>query len=187
MNGDSSVCVVVMDFNIKFDTMKHSDNAVENFGNKCILWHRTFFCSIWVYVDSDVYEIRQENIYINHINAFDNTYDATCVLFLIESIWNFINRILSEIIGVILQSDNVRLYKNITVIFFIHILSISNGLITSCFVHTYTVADKVVINGNFITIVNILCAYVDVRFNVCTPIHLVCALNYNGGGYNCIE
>ena len=28
--------------------------------------------------------------------------------------------------------------------------------------------------------------YVDAGFNVCTPSQLVCALNYNGGGYNCV-
>ena len=34
MNDDSYFCVVIMDFNIKFETMKQRNNAVENFGKR---------------------------------------------------------------------------------------------------------------------------------------------------------
>ena len=36
MNDDSYFCVVIMDFNIKFETMKQRNNAVENFGKRCL-------------------------------------------------------------------------------------------------------------------------------------------------------
>ena len=78
----------------------------------------------------------QEKIYINHINAFDNKQDTTCVISLIEAILNCIKRILTYITNVILQSDNVRSYQNSMMTFFIHVLRISTGLIVSCYIHT---------------------------------------------------
>ena len=32
INDDLSVCVVVMDFHMKFETIKHRENEVEHFG-----------------------------------------------------------------------------------------------------------------------------------------------------------
>ena len=42
------------------------------------------------------------------------------------------------------------------------------------------------IGGTFTMMMNIVRAYVDADFKLCTPLHLVCTLNYNSGGYNCI-
>ena len=42
------------------------------------------------------------------------------------------------------------------------------------------------INGNFQKNINIVHAYANVGFNVCTPTYMVYTLNYNGGGYNFI-
>ena len=42
------------------------------------------------------------------------------------------------------------------------------------------------INGHFSTMMKIVHSYFDVVFNVCTLFQLLCALNYNGGGYNFI-
>ena len=36
MNDDSYICVVIMEFQMKFETTKHRDNAVENFVNRVI-------------------------------------------------------------------------------------------------------------------------------------------------------
>ena len=38
-NYYSSACVFVMEFRIKFETMKHRDNAVGDFGNRGQSWH----------------------------------------------------------------------------------------------------------------------------------------------------
>ena len=45
---------------------------------------------------------------------------------------------------------------------------------------------KGIIDGYFMMMMNIVRAYVDADFKLCTPLHLVCTLNYNSGGYNCI-
>ena len=39
LEDDSSVCVVGMDFNIKFYTMKHHDNVVKHFGKRGLSSH----------------------------------------------------------------------------------------------------------------------------------------------------
>ena len=80
----SSVCVVVMDFNTKYKTMRHNENAVENFGRRGISWHCALvFYSVWVYVEPYIYEMWLEKIYINHRNVFNNKQDTTCVILLI--------------------------------------------------------------------------------------------------------
>ena len=65
MNDDSSVCVVVMEFEMKFDTTKHHVNAVENFGNRGLSWHVSLVLYyVRVYVEPDVYEMRKkDNVY----------------------------------------------------------------------------------------------------------------------------
>ena len=73
LDGDSSISVVVMEFKMKFEMMKHRDNSVENFVKRGLSWHGALvFCSIWVYDDTGVYEMRQLPMYINHINVLDN-------------------------------------------------------------------------------------------------------------------
>ena len=60
MNDYSSICVVIMDFKIKFETMKHRKNVVGDFGNKGLSWHGTLvFHSVWVCVEPYVYYINQ--------------------------------------------------------------------------------------------------------------------------------
>ena len=39
MNDDSYVYVVVVDFKIKFETIKHPYNAFEHFGKRVLSWH----------------------------------------------------------------------------------------------------------------------------------------------------
>ena len=125
INDYSSVWVVVMDFKMNFETMKHCDNSVENFGKRGLSWNGALvFCSIRVYVETDVYEMRQETMYINHINTFYHKQDAAYFLSIIEAILNSIKRIFPDITRVIMQSDNARLYQNSIVPFFIHMLSI---------------------------------------------------------------
>ena len=86
----------------------------------------------------------------------------------------------------ILQSDNSILYLNSIVKFFIRVFIISTGIFVFCYIHTETESGKVVVDGNFTTMMNILCTYVGTGFNVCTPTQVACELNCNGGGYNCI-
>ena len=43
------------------------------------------------------------------------------------------------------------------------------------------------IDGNLKTMMKIVHAYFDAGFNVCNLTQMVCALNYNGCGYSCIE
>ena len=70
MNDDSFLCVFLTDFKTKFESTKHCNNPVENFEKRGLAWHGALvFYSVWVYVESDVYEIRQEKNYINHINT----------------------------------------------------------------------------------------------------------------------
>ena len=125
MNYDSSVCVVIMDFKIKFETMKHRENAVENFRSRGLSWHDALdFYSVQVYFETDVYEMRQETMYINHISGFNNKKDATYVIYIIESRLKCIKRIFPDITGVILQSDNAISNQNAIMSFFLHMLRI---------------------------------------------------------------
>ena len=39
MNDDLSVCVVIMEFKINFETMEHCNNAVEHFGKRGSSYH----------------------------------------------------------------------------------------------------------------------------------------------------
>ena len=39
INDDSSVWVVVLDFKIDFETMKHCENSVENLGKRGLSWN----------------------------------------------------------------------------------------------------------------------------------------------------
>ena len=72
-----------------------------------LLWHSALVLYyVQVYVEPDVYEMRQETMYINHINVLDNQQDGACFVILIESILNFIKMVLTYITRVILQSDN---------------------------------------------------------------------------------
>ena len=89
------------------------------------------FYSVLVYVEPDVYDMRQEIIYICHINAFDNKQDTASVLSLTEVILKCIKRIFLDKTRVILQSENARSYQNAIVPFFIHMLSISTGIFFS--------------------------------------------------------
>ena len=70
--------------------------------------------------------------------------------------------------------------------FFIRIISKSTGLFFYRYIHTETGSGRGMINGNFMTMMKILRAYVDAGFTVCTQTYLVCVLNYKGVGYNCI-
>ena len=73
MNDDSSFCVVVMDYKMKFETMKHLENAVEDFGKRGLSWHGVLvFYYVLVYVEPNIYEMRQDTIHIDHTNALDN-------------------------------------------------------------------------------------------------------------------
>ena len=85
-----------------------------------------------------------------------------------------------------MQSGNARSYQNSIVPFFNNMLSISTGIFVSRCIQTETGSGKCMINGHFAKMMNIVHAYVDAGFNVCTPSQLACALNYNDGGYNCI-
>ena len=103
INDDSSVFVVVVDFKMKFETMTHHENDVGNFVKRDISWHGILvFYYFLVYVDPDLYEMRQCTICINHINVFDHKQDSACVVSLIEAILNCIKRILPYINGLIL-------------------------------------------------------------------------------------
>ena len=86
----------------------------------------------------------------------------------------------------ILQRDNARSYQNAIVPFFVFVLIIFTGLFVSCYIHTDARAGKGIIYGLFAMMINIVCDYIDVVSNVCTLYHLLCALVYNGGGYNFI-
>ena len=119
MNDDSSVCVVVMELKTKFETMKHSNNAVENIGKRGL----SLYC-VRVYVEPGVYTMRKETMYIDHINTIDKKEDATVVVLLIGAILNCIKRILTNITNMILHSDIARLYQNAIVKIFIHMISI---------------------------------------------------------------
>ena len=56
INDGSSVCVVVMNFKMNFETMKHRENTVENFGKRGISWHvNLVFYSVQVYFGPDLY------------------------------------------------------------------------------------------------------------------------------------
>ena len=48
----------------------------------------SYFYSVRVYIEPAVYVKRQQEIYINHINALDNEQDATFIVSLIEAILN---------------------------------------------------------------------------------------------------
>ena len=101
------VCVLVMDFNMKFEAMKHHKNEVENFVNRGLSWHDALVLYfILFYVDPNVYDIRKEEMFIKHINLIYNKQNTGCVLFIIEAVLNFTKRILSNITRVIRQSDN---------------------------------------------------------------------------------
>ena len=77
--------------------MKYRDNAVDSLGKRSLSWHVTLvFYSVQVYVDPDVYDIRQGIMYIDHINALNNKEDTTCVISLIEDILKFIKMILPK-------------------------------------------------------------------------------------------
>ena len=129
MNDDSSVCVVIMGLKINFKKMKHRNNSVDNFGNSGISWHGALvFYSVQVYIEPDLYEIRQEKIYIDHTNTLYIKQDADCAILPIEAILNFIKIIFPNITGVIPQSGNARLYQNYIVLFFIHLLIIPTGI-----------------------------------------------------------
>ena len=105
---------------MKFETMKHHNNTVDNFGRRFISRHGALVLySIWVYVEPGIYDMRQEIMYTGHINALYNKQDAVCVLFTIETILKFIKKILPNITRVMLQSNNVRFYQNTIVQFFI--------------------------------------------------------------------
>ena len=80
--------------------------------------------------------MRQETKYTNYINTSDNKQDVACVLSLIEAIFPWKRRILSDITRVVMQSDNTSLYQNAIVSFFIHISSISTGLYVSNYMNT---------------------------------------------------
>ena len=133
---------------MNFETMKYRENEVEDFGKRCLSWNGALvFYYVQVYVDTDVYEIRQETIYIYHINMFNNKQDDTCVVFSMELILNCIKKIFPRITSVILQSDNVRFYQNSIMTFFIHVRIISTGLFVSHYIHTYTGYSKGMIGG----------------------------------------
>ena len=116
-------------------------------------------------------------MYIDHINMFNNKQDAAFVVSLIKAIFNFIKRILLDITSVILQSDNVRSYRNSIVPFFIYMLRISTGLFLSCYIYIDTEYGKGVVDGHFVKMMKIVRAYVDAVFNVCTPTQLGYKLN----------
>ena len=171
-----------MGLKINFKKMKHRDNSVDNFGNSGISWHGALvFYSVWVYFEPGVYEMRQETIFINKINALDNTQETACILSLIEDTLDCIKQIFPYITRVTLQSDNTISYKSSIVPFFIHILVISTGLFVYCCIHTYTGSGEIIFNGCFATIMKISRAEIDTGFNVCILPQMVCALNYNGG------
>ena len=69
---------------------------------------------------------------------------------------------------VILYSDNERLYQNSIVPFFIHMISKSTGLFVSQYIHIETGSGKRMIGWLFAATINIVHAYVDVGFSVCT-------------------
>ena len=63
----------MMYFNIRFEMTKNCDNAVKKFGKRGKSWNGSLlFCAVQVYVEPDVYDTRQETIYINHFSVFDN-------------------------------------------------------------------------------------------------------------------
>ena len=79
---------------MKFETIKYRKNGVEYFGKRVLSWHGCLvFYSVQVYVEPDVYKMWQETMYIDHTNALDNKKDATCVISLIEAIFNYTKRI----------------------------------------------------------------------------------------------
>ena len=41
LNDNSSIFVVIMDFKMKLEKMKHRENIVNNFGKRGLLWHGT--------------------------------------------------------------------------------------------------------------------------------------------------
>ena len=130
--------------------INHCHNAVDNFGFWGLSWNGALVLySIWVYVDPDIYDMRQETMYIDHINALDNKQFAACFLPLIEAILKFVKRILLHITRMIIQCDKSIFYQNFIVPFFINILNKSNGPFVSQYIHTYTSAGKGIIGGNF--------------------------------------
>ena len=77
----------------------------------------------------------------------------------------------------IIQSNKARLYKNTIVPFLIHMISKSTGIFAYQYIHIEIGSGKYMIDGKFAMMTNIVRAYVDVVFNICTPLQLVCAPN----------
>ena len=97
---------------MNFDKTKHRDNEVGNFGKRGLSWNDDLVLYyVRVYVEHDVYDMRQYIMYIGHINASDNKHDTNYFISLIQDILNCIKRILPNINRVILQSDNVISYQ----------------------------------------------------------------------------
>ena len=61
-----------VEFKMIFDTTKHRYNSVENFEQRGLSWHGSLvFYSVQVYFEPDLYETRQQTMYIDHINKFN--------------------------------------------------------------------------------------------------------------------
>ena len=98
MNDYLYVCVVFMDFKMKFGKMKHRDNGDGFYVKRGLTWHGAMvFYSVRLYVEPGIYEMRQEIMYINHIDVFDDKQDSACSVSLIEAIFNCIKWILPDI------------------------------------------------------------------------------------------
>ena len=96
----------MVNFDMKFNMIKHRDNAVYHFVKRVLSCYGILVLySFQGYVDPVVYEMMQDKVYINHINALDKYPDAECGVSLVEAILNYINRIFPHITKVIPQNE----------------------------------------------------------------------------------
>ena len=152
---------------MKFMEMKHHNNDVHNSGERVLLCHGALaFYYAQVYIEPDVYDMRQYTMYIYHINTLDNKQDTACVLSIIKVILNCIKTILPHTTTLILHSDNTISYQNSIVPFFINMLRILTGIFVSCYIYTEIENIKCMIGGNFMEMTKIVHVYVDNIFNI---------------------
>ena len=183
--------IIVIDFKMKFEPMKHREKTVEHFGKRGISWHGAL---IRYFVDAPINAVgpssgtyrREETMYVDNICGSDNSQDAMGVVSLLEAILTSVKRSLPQIKKAIIQSDNAKTYSNAHIPYFIPYLSHSTGVFIESFIHTETADGKGPIDGHFAICMKLVHAYCDTGFNVATPSQLTIALHYMGGSYNTI-
>ena len=179
--SDPVAAIVLIDYKMKFESIRYSEKTVEFFGKRGSSWH----CAVFFFSDGHG---GVNNLFYDQISSGDAKKMFFAVASICDAIFRRLSLDLPTVRNVHVLSDNAKCYQNNVLPVILHFIVASHGsLRLSPFVHTETQDGRSLVDAHFAIAMKYINSFV-CNYGQNVTKQLVCALNSNEGlGKNVAE